>query len=170
MAGEVSNTNVSQKPRREKSYAAVDLKPRCPYYPNVDSDLYCAYFMMCNTQPAYSGAPSPHTYQNGYRNGYRNGTIPYMALSLGLIAVVISWMSFIPFIGVLFLIVTLIFAVLAIVLGGIGMKSIQYGHRGRGSATAGFTLGIVAMSVAIVLWVISAIIFEPYYYYYCCGI
>ncbi|MBI5000095.1 MAG: DUF4190 domain-containing protein [Euryarchaeota archaeon] len=130
----------------------IHLKPKCPYYVDTQSNLYCPYFMMASQYPMM-GLP-----QNGYPRW--PGT---SSLVLGILALVLSWLCFIPYIGFLPFIIVLILSVLSIVFGAFGMRAIPAGMRGRGTAIAGFILGMLGLVLGIVFLILSLILFRPMY-------
>ena len=80
----------------------------------------------------------------------KKNTMATAGLVLGIIAVVLS---FIPFVGV----ISIILSILAIIFCGIGLSKVSTLGIGKKSAIVGLILGIVAIVINIVYWlVISA--------------
>jgi hypothetical protein len=69
------------------------------------------------------------------------------ALVLGIVGVIASF--FIPILGI-------ILGVLAIVFGTQMRKALANGRPGHGQATAGFILGIIAVVLGVIVWIVAA--------------
>ncbi len=133
-------------------YRADHLKPKCPYYPESPSELHCPYFMMSSNSNMVMG---------GGFNGQK--TWPsYASLTLGIIAICISWISIIPRIGIIIIIITLVFSILAIIFGGVGLRSLPYGARGRAGSVGGIILGIISIVLTLILGFLSIVMFSYY--------
>ena len=95
------------------------------------------------TSPSPNPSPAPHQphQQHAQPSGDRNGTA-VAAMVMGIIAIVIGWMPVIVVLG-------LIAAILAIVLGVAGTKRAKRTGSGKGFALAGMITGAVGLLVCI---------------------
>jgi hypothetical protein len=127
------------------------VKPKCPYYQDSPANLYCPYYMM-STQYHPTGMYAQH----------RGSNWPGMvSLVLGIIAIVLSWLSIVPFFFIIF-IGTIILSVLAIIFGSIGLRNTRMGMKGSGPAIAGIVLGLLATVISVLFFMLGLMMFTYY--------
>ncbi len=139
------------QPFHGQAYQVIDVKsfkPKCPYYQESKTNLYCPYFILNSQQSFLGHRPA----------GGAGSWLPYTSMTFGIIAIAIAWLCFIPFVGIVIFIVTLVFSILAVVTGSSSLRMTSRGNKGRGSAITGIILGIISLVLGSVLFVISLMI------------
>jgi hypothetical protein len=131
------------------------VAPAAPYYPpQQQQQQYYAPMQVVAPQP-YSAAPAQAVFMEPVPvMAPRNG-VGTAAGVLGILAVILTFIPYASFIGI-------VLGILAVIFGGVGIsRANRIGGAGKGMAVTGLVLGLIAVVLAVILLIaVYAFIFR----------